>query len=116
MPSVAELDEQLNDMILQGQIIDAFERFYAEDVVMWENDQPFRGKETNRKREQELVDSADFHNVEILSRAVNDDVTFTEWLLDFTKKGVGRMERREVGVRRWKNGQIAEERFYYKGA
>ena len=29
--------DQLNQMILEGKILDAFEKFYADDVVMQDN-------------------------------------------------------------------------------
>ena len=34
--------DQLNQMILEGKTLDAFEKFYAEDVVMQDNDYPAR--------------------------------------------------------------------------
>src|SRR5262245_29517287 len=52
------LDRQLNQAILAGDLLNAFEKFYADDVVMQENDSPpFIGKDVNRKREQEFIDS-----------------------------------------------------------
>ncbi|MCY7309903.1 MAG: hypothetical protein LH619_03920 [Chitinophagaceae bacterium] len=41
--------DQLNQMILEGKILEAFEKFYADDVVMQDNDYPARaGKEICR--------------------------------------------------------------------
>ena len=34
MSDIATLNRQLDDMILQGQAMDAFEQYYADDVVM----------------------------------------------------------------------------------
>ena len=112
---VATLDRQLNDQIAKGDILVAFDRFYAEDVSMQENsDPPFVGKATNRKREEEFVASVqEIHSVKLLSSAVNGDVSFSEWEFDATYKGGTRLKLSEVAVRRWKNGQIAQERFYY---
>jgi len=48
--------DALNAMILQGQILDAFEKFYAEDVVMQDNTKPPRiGKDANREHEKMFV-------------------------------------------------------------
>ena len=33
--------DQLNQMILEGKILEAFEKFYADDVVMQDNDYPY---------------------------------------------------------------------------
>jgi len=112
---VATLDRQLNDQIAKGDILVAFDRFYAEDVSMQENSEPpFVGKAANRKREEEFVASVqEIHSVNLLSSAVNGDVSFSEWEFDATYKGGTRIKLSEVAVRRWKNGQVAQERFYY---
>ena len=36
MSDIDALDQELNDMILQGEILEAFDKFYADDVVMKE--------------------------------------------------------------------------------
>jgi hypothetical protein len=48
--------DQLNQMILEGKILDAFEKFYADDVVMQDNDYPVRvGKDVCRQYEEAFV-------------------------------------------------------------
>ncbi len=113
--NIAELDAQLNAQILQGDILGAFDRFYAEDVVMQENSLPvFEGKAFNRKREEEFVASIEqFHGAKILSAAVSGDVSFSEWEMDVTFKGGFHVVLAQVAVRRWKDGLVANERFYY---
>jgi len=110
------LDHQLNQAILSGDILNAFEKFYANDVVMQENDSaPLAGKDVNRKREQEFVNSVQqFHGAKLLGAAVNGDVSFSEWEYDVTFKNGTRTKMQQVASRRWKNGQVAHERFYYK--
>jgi hypothetical protein len=55
---VAAFDHELNQMILKGQILDGFEKFYAEDVVRQENlTTPRVGKDANRKAEQDFFGS-----------------------------------------------------------
>jgi ketosteroid isomerase-like protein len=114
-PDVASLDKQLNDQVLQGDILGAFDKFYAENVTMQENsDEPTAGKAANRKREEDFVASVDqIHSVKVLSSAVNGDTSFGEWEFDATYKGGARVKLTQVAVRRWKNGQIVQERFYY---
>jgi ketosteroid isomerase-like protein len=114
-PAVADLDHQLNQQVLGGDILGAFDRFYADDVVMQENNEaPFVGKSVNRKREEDFVGSiAEFHGAKVASSAVNGDVSFSEWELDVTFKGGTRYKLAQVAVRRWKDGKIVNERFYY---
>src|ERR1700730_2492350 len=105
-PNVAKLDRELNQAILSGDILNAFDKYYANDVRMQENDaEPFIGKEVNRKREQEFVNSIEqFHDAKLLGEAVNGDVSYSEWEYDVTFKGGGRVKLQQVSARRWRNG------------
>lgn len=115
MHDLAKLDDQLNRMILEGKALDGFEQFYADDCVMQENTEPPTvGKDANRQREIDFFDSlAEFHGGEVRGSAVGDDVTFSEWLFDVTFKGGERKKLEQAVVRRWRDGQIVHERFYY---
>lgn len=116
MPDVALLDAALNDMIRQGKAREAFEEFYADDVVMIENDQVFVGKEENRKREQEFFGSiAEVHSAQVLATAVSGNVSFCEQAFEATLVDGRRVRMDEVAVRTWKDGKVVRERFYYKG-
>ena len=113
--SVEALDQALNEAVLSGKAMEAFEQYYADDVVMQENsDEPRVGKDVNRKAEIEFFSSLEaFHDGKVLSRAVNGDVTFSEWFTDITFKNGQRVKGAQVAVRRWKDGKIVHERFYY---
>lgn len=115
MDDIRKLDAELNAMVQGGQILAAFERFYGDDVVMQENSEPpVSGKTANRAREQAFVDSvAEVHGIHLLATATAGDVAFGEWLLDVTFKGGGRVKMAQASVRRWKDGKVVAERFYY---
>jgi hypothetical protein len=116
MPNIQELDTKLNNAILSGKALEAFDELYADDIVMQENmEAPYVGKDFNRKREIEFFSSVEaFHDGRVLASAVNGDVSFSEWEMDVTLKGVGRIKMNQATVRRWKNGRIVHERFYHK--
>ena len=116
MANIQELERNLNDGILNGKAMELFEELYDENVVMQENtDQEWRGKDVNRKREIEFFSSVEaWHGGSVLAWAVNDDVSFSEWEMEVSLKGVGRIKMNQVAVRRWKNGKIVHERFYHK--
>lgn len=118
MSDTAQLDTDLNQMILAGKIMEAFERFYAEDVVMQEGDGTTHdGKDTNRVREQQFVDSvAAFHGADVLAQAAVGDVSFSEWRMDVTFQDGNRTTLEQVAVRRWRDGRVTHERFYYNAA
>ena len=114
-PDTATLDQSLNDMVLSGKALEAFEKYYADDVVMQENsDEPRVGKEANRKAEEEFFASLqEFHEGKVLASAVNGDTSFSEWFMDVTFKNGYRLNLAQVAVRKWKDGKVIHERFFY---
>lgn len=116
MPDTAQLDAELNDMIRQGKAMEAFEKFYADDVVMMENDEAFEGKEVNRQREQEFFGNIkELHAASVGHSAVDGDTSFCEQFFDATLQDGKRIKMEEIAVRTWKDGKVIKERFYYKG-
>lgn len=118
MTDIATLDAELNQTILAGQIMEAFERFFAEDCAMQENDhEPTLGKEANRQRELDFLAAVEqVHKIELGATAVGDGVSFSEWVFDLTMKGGDRKKLTQTSVRRWRDGQVVHERFYYDSA
>ena len=107
--------EDLNRMVLEGQLLDAFEKYYADDVVMQENElPPTIGKAANRAREIEfMANLTEFRGAEVKAITVGDGVTMVEWFYDYTHKEWGARTYHQVSVQRWENGRIVHERFYY---
>ena len=119
MSDIDALDQELNDMILQGKILEAFGKFYADDIVMEEDGKERVGKDANREYEEQFVEALqEFHGAEIRSRAVDEEnnVTLSEWFNDMTLDGAGRVQQEQVAVRTWNDeGQITNEKFYKLG-
>jgi ketosteroid isomerase-like protein len=115
MSTIAALDNELNQMILQGKALDAFEKFYDETVVMQENSAlPTEGKGANRKREHEFfAQMKDFHGAELVKSAVQGDVAFSQWSFDVTFANGHRTQLNQVAVRTWNGDKIVHERFFY---
>jgi hypothetical protein len=107
--------DQLNQMILEGKILDAFDKFYAEDVVMQDNNYPAReGKALNRQYEEAFVGGlTEFRGAKVVNTLISDDLAVVEWWFDYTHKDYGVRNYTQLAVQRWKNGQIVEEKFYY---
>ena len=112
--SIAELDRELNDMIQSGQIVEAFEKFYANDCVMQDQGfEPWVGKDLNREREKDFVSKiTDFRAGELKESAAGDGVSFSTWHFDYTHAEWGDVKYDQVAVRYWRDGQIYLERFY----
>lgn len=115
---VEELKEHviaLITLIKEGKILEAFERFYDDDIVMDENRGESRcGKDTNRSYIQNLV-----HSVESMERADVRSISFgpstaaIEWIFEVQVAGIGKITRKQVTIQEWKNNKIVCERFYY---
>jgi ketosteroid isomerase-like protein len=110
-----DLDGQLNALIIQGKSVDAFQQFYAEDVVAQENDEPERvGRDVWMRARQEMEKNITKFDARILAHAANGDTSFSEWEYNLDLAGMGAMRIVQVAVRRWKNGKVVRERFYHK--
>jgi SnoaL-like protein len=102
------------DGILAGKILDTFDRWYADDVVMSENGgEGTRGKAANRAREQAFVDNVVVHGASVGAVIVDGDRAAVEWTMDMTPKGGSRVTLRQVAVQEWRGGKIAREVFYH---
>jgi ketosteroid isomerase-like protein len=112
----AALDRQVNEMVLTGKALEAFEKFYSDDVVMQENsEEPRTGKALNRKFEEEFFSTvAEWHDGQLVASAVNGDTSFSQWYMDITFKNGFRAKLAQVAVRKWKDGKIVHERFFYQ--
>ncbi|AJR03945.1 SnoaL-like domain-containing protein [Siansivirga zeaxanthinifaciens] len=115
MHTLIEKISALNDMILQGKALEAFDEFYHDDVVMQENDTPeFVGKEINRKREEAFFAAiTEFRCAKPLKIAIGENTTMVEWHFDYTHKDLGIRNFNQIAVQEWKDGKIIKEKFYY---
>jgi ketosteroid isomerase-like protein len=113
---VAALDKELNAMIASGQGMEAFEKFYANDCIMQENGEtPREGKSACRQYEVDFLDSVEeFHEGTLLGSAAEGDRSFSEWVFDVTFKDGNRMRNHQVSARRWADGKVVFEQFFYQ--
>ncbi len=113
--NIAELDRELNEAILNGAALEAFETYYADDVVMQENDAaPTIGKDANREREQAFFAAiTDFRGGKVLASGVGGDTSLSHWHFDFTHREWGERNYNQVAVRTWRDGKVVREVFYY---
>ncbi len=112
--SIQDRVQAVIDGILKGEILETFDRFYADDVVMSENGAEERvGKAANRAYEEAFVNGVTFHGAEVGEVLVDGDRAAVEWTFDLTPDGGERTKQRQVAVQVWKDGQIARETFYH---
>lgn len=109
--------KDIYDMLAQGKLLDAFEKYYHKDIVMEEATGETReGKEANREFQKGFMDSIkEIHGTGVKSITSNEEdrITMVESWMDVTMKDGNRMKMEEVAVQKWKGNQIIHERFYY---
>ena len=115
MTNLLEKINDLNGMILQGKALEAFDKYYHEDIVMQENNNPpIPGKAANRQREEDFFGAiTEFRGAQPLKVTVGENTTMVEWHFDYTHREWGVRKFNQVAVQEWKDGQIIHERFYY---
>lgn len=102
------------DGVLAGKILETFERYYADDVVMSENGtEDTHGKAANRAREEAFVANVTVHGASVGAVIVDGDKAAVEWTMDATPKGGARMTMRQVAVQWWRDGKVVREVFYH---
>jgi hypothetical protein len=115
MKTIKERINDLNNLVLQGNILEAFDKYYDDEVIMQENEQePTIGKEANRRRELEFLDKvAEFRSAQVMDVAYGEDTTMVIWHYDYSHKEWGVKNYTQVSVQNWKNGKIVKEQFFY---
>ena len=103
------------DGILTGKILETFDAYYADNVVMSENLKDERvGKAANREYELKFLDNVqEFHGAKVGRVIVEGDHAAVEWTFDVTFKGGNRVSMQQVAVQTWKDGKIVREDFYH---
>jgi hypothetical protein len=115
MSALLEKIDDLNDLVLQGRALEAFEKYYHDEVIMQENESsPTIGKEANRQREKEFFSSiTEFRTARPLKITVGEGVSMVQWHYDYTHKDWGVRNYSQVSVQEWKDGKIIKEQFLY---
>ncbi|MEH0157456.1 SnoaL-like domain-containing protein [Limibacter armeniacum] len=109
--------KMLYQMMEEGKLMEAFERFYDDEVVIMEADGTTRnGKNEQREAIQEWQNMVkEFHGGGAHDITSNEEkgVTMVESWTDVTFKNGGRMKMEEVAIQHWRGDKIIRERFYY---
>ncbi len=116
-PTCMELATAMYQMMGEGKMLEAFDKYYHDDVVMVEATGDVReGKETTRKFEEQWLASVKEHHgggVHAITANEEAGVTMVETWFEATFQDGNRMKMEEVAVQHWKDGQVIRERFYY---
>ncbi len=113
MPDIRTLESELNSMTQAGKMLDALEKFYAEDCTFQEGNQPPR---RGRKAQHDHLSAffktlKSFNGATLHAACVGENAATAERTFDMTGPS-GPILWNEVLARRWRNGRVVSERYY----
>jgi hypothetical protein len=111
--------EDIYAMLGQGQLLDAFDKYYAENVTMIEVGESVKeGKAVCREAEVNFLNAIENFNgmgIEAVAASADGNTTMIEVWMDITFKGApANTMMKQVAVQKWNEGLIIEEKFYHK--
>lgn len=107
---------ELISLVEEGKSLEAFDKFYHEDLVMQENDtEPRVGKAVNRKFEEWFIANVEaIREYRSTGYLVGSNVSAISWKVDIDHKEWGKVNMTEINLQEWKDGKIIKETFFYK--
>lgn len=114
--NVTELLAQKNEMVLKGQIVEATEKFFADNASTMD----FDGTATTDK--SQMVDKmkgfagaiAKVNEITLHNASASGDVSFAEFTFNFDMQDGSQVLWHEILRSKWENGKIVHEQ-YFKG-
>jgi hypothetical protein len=115
MSAILEKIQHLNELVLKGKALEAFDHYYHDEVIMQENEAtPTTGKAANRLREEAFFAAiTEFRSATPLKIIADDNTSMVQWHYDYTHKDWGVRNYTQVSVQEWKDGRIIKEQFFY---
>lgn len=107
--------EQLIAYTVQGRSQEALLEFYAEDVVIQENQQaPRIGLAASLARNREAAQwTASVHEISVPNVLIAGDQVVIQWHAEWTLSNGVRVRIEELAWQQWQGDRIVCERFFY---
>lgn len=111
-----EKAQDIYNQLGQGKLLDAFDQYYADNVVMTEPAGTRKGKTACREYEVNFLNNIqEFHDLQVTNVGSDEDAatSFVESMMEVTFKDGNRVKMEQVAVQKWEGDKIVHERFYY---
>ena len=114
MPNLNQLNH-LIELVKQNKAIEAYKKFYHDDVVVQEANFPPRiGLAASIDHVSQGKDSTkEIHEVSTPKILVDGDHSIIEWHAEWTITNGTRIRVEEVALQTWRDDKICHERFFY---
>lgn len=117
MENLAQRVNALNELVSEFRYPEAFDAFYDESVLNYENEQPpLVGLQAEREAMANYLASITNESAKRGVVIIADDTSVTEWLYEFTHKDWGHRKYTQITVQRWKDGKVILQRHHYATA
>jgi hypothetical protein len=112
--NLQELSNGKNEMVTNGQIIDAAEKYFASNFKTIDFEGTItEGKQATMKKLNDFVGSIEKVNqIEFLRSASYGNVSFSEYIFSFEMKDESKIYWHEIIRSLWENDQIVEEQYF----
>ena len=107
--------EDLIAKVVGGKALEAFDRYYADDVTMQENEQPPRvGKAACRTFEEDFLSKIKAKRTFACDGyVISGNKAYVVYRIDIDHADFGRFNVNEVAIQEWANGKVEHEKFVY---
>lgn len=107
--------EQLIRYTVEGRSEAALLAFYADDVVIQENNQPPRvGRAASIARNRDAVQwTRAVHEISVPRVLIDGNLVVIEWHAEWTLSSGQRIRIEELALQSWEGNRIVFERFFY---
>jgi hypothetical protein len=114
--NLQEFVNNMNEIVSQGKLIDAAEKYYAPNIKTIEFDgRVTESRQAAMKKLTDFVNSIQKVNtIKLLRSSAYGDASFAEFILDFEMKDGSNIYLHEIVRSIWENRLVIEER-YFKG-
>lgn len=107
--------DELNSLIFQLRYDEALNKFYADEIVTVENEEPPTiGLAPYRICTKKYQENISNYSAELKNCIVSENISVCEWHYKFDHKKWGKWDLTQISVQRWKDGKIIHERHHYK--
>ncbi len=105
--SLIEKVSDLNDMIIEGNMTDALEKYYDTDVEIQENDlAPVCGLNMYRQKVAQFYEAVtDWRSAQPVHVAFGEGVTMVEWFQEYSHRELGEKKVMFVAIQEWTQGK-----------
>lgn len=107
--------DDLTAKVVGGKSLDAIDQYYAEDVIMQENEQPPRvGKAACRAFEENFLSKIKAKRTFACDGyVISGNKAYIVYRIDLDHADLGRLNVNEVAIQEWANGKVEHEKFVY---